>query len=170
MRTIGKAYRCYPEKGGIKVCLNPHTWRCDPDETKIVLLDGAEIVPVLGVGAFLGIGNALGFINYTVIWRYFSWTNQTLAMIVLWAASMYLFQEKKNYWITAVPATFMSAVSSTYFVLAPECLGSILNSKTAEGATIYNTAVAYPFGVIFAIAMLAIFLHATKKNTQKKAA
>ena len=35
-------------------------------------------VPVLGVGAFLGIGNALGFINYTVIWRYFSWTNQTL--------------------------------------------------------------------------------------------
>ena len=127
-------------------------------------------IPVLGVGAFLGIGNALGFINYTVIWRYFSWTNQTLAMIVLWAASMYLFQEKKNYWITAVPATFMSAVSSTYFVLAPECLGSILNSKTAEGATIYNTAVAYPFGVIFAIAMLAIFLHATKKNTQKKAA
>ena len=127
-------------------------------------------VPVLGVGAFLGIGNALGFINYTVIWRYFSWTNQTLAMIVLWAASMYLFQEKKNYWITAVPATFMSAVSSTYFVLAPECLGSILNSKTAEGATIYNTAVAYPFGVIFAVAMLAIFLHATKKNTQKKAA
>ena len=126
-------------------------------------------VPVLGVGAFLGIGNALGFINYTVIWRYFSWTNQTLAMIVLWAASMYLFQEKKNYWITAVPATFMSAVSSTYFILAPECLGSILNSKTAEGATIYNTAVAYPVGVIFAIAMLAIFLHATKKHAAKNA-
>ena len=127
-------------------------------------------IPVLGVGAILGVGNALGKIDYTIIWRYFSWTNQTLAMIVLWAASMYLFQEKKNYWITAVPATFMSAVSSTYFVLAPECLGGLLNSKTAEGATIYNTAVAYPFGVIFAIAMLAIFLHATKKNTQKKAA
>ena len=126
-------------------------------------------IPVLGVGAFLGIGNALGFINYTVIWRYFSWTNQTLAMIVLWAASMYLFQEKKNYWITAVPATFMSAVSATYFILAPECLGSLLNSKTAEGATIYNTAVAYPVGVIFAIAMLAIFLHATKKRTAKNA-
>ena len=127
-------------------------------------------VPVLGVGAFLGIGNALGFINYTVIWRYFSWTNQTLAMIVLWAASMYLFKEKKNYWITAVPATFMSAVSCTYFVLAPECLGGLLNSKTAEGATIYNTAVAYPVGIIFAVAMLALFIHATKKHTEKKAA
>ena len=105
---------------------------------------------MLGVGAFLGIGNALGFINYTVIWRYFSWTNQTLAMIVLWAASMYLFKEKK-----------------TYFVLAPECLGGLLNSKTAEGATIYNTAVAYPVGVLFAVAMLAIFIHATKKSAAK---
>ena len=127
-------------------------------------------VPVLGVGAFLGIGNALGFINYTVIWRYFSWTNQTLAMIVLWAASMYLFKEKKNYWITAVPATFMSAVSATYFVLAPECLGGLLNHKIAEGAAVYNTAVAYPVGILFAIAMLALFIYATKKQTVKKTA
>ena len=127
-------------------------------------------IPVLGVGAFLGIGNALGFINYTVIWRYFSWTNQTLAMIVLWAASMYLFKEKKNYWITAVPATFMSAVSATYFVLAPECLGGLLNHKTAEGAIVYNTAVAYPVGILFAIAMLALFIYATKKQTVKKTA
>ena len=127
-------------------------------------------IPVLGVGAFLGIGNAMGFINYTVIWRYFSWTNQTLAMIVLWAASMYLFKEKKNYWITAVPATFMSAVSATYFVLAPECLGGLLNHKTAEGAIVYNTAVAYPVGILFAIAMLALFIYATKKQTVKKTA
>ena len=127
-------------------------------------------IPVLGVGSFLGIGNALGFINYTVIWRYFSWTNQTLAMIVLWAASMYLFKEKKNYWITAVPAAFMSAVSATYFVLAPECLGGLLNHKTAEGAIVYNTAVAYPVGILFAIAMLALFIYATKKQTVKKTA
>ena len=127
-------------------------------------------IPVLGIGAILGVGNALGKIDYTIIWRYFSWTNQTLAMIVLWAASMYLFYEKKNYWITAVPATFMSAVSCTYFVLAPECLGGLLNSKTAEGATIYNTAVAYPVGIVFAVAMLALFIHATKKHTEKKAA
>ena len=66
-----------------------------------------------------------------------------------------------------MPATFMSAVSATYFVLAPECLGGLLNSKAAEGAAIYNTAPAYPIGVIFAIAMLAIFLHATKKASQK---
>ena len=121
-------------------------------------------IPVLGIGAILGIGNALGKIDYNVIWRYFSWTNQTLAMIVLWAASMYLFKEKRNYWITAVPATFMSAVSMTYFFLAPECLGAFLNSKTAEGVTVYNTALAYPIGIIFAIVLLAIFLRAVKKQ------
>ena len=124
-------------------------------------------IPVLGVGAFLGIGNALGFIDYTVIWRYFSWTNQTLAMIVLWAASMYLFYEKKNYWITAVPATFMSAVSATYFLLGNECLGQFLNHKTADGAVVYNTAVAYPVGIIAAALFLGIFLYSIKKRDVK---
>jgi hypothetical protein len=54
--------------------------------------------------------------------------------------------------------------------LAPECLGGLLNSKTAEGATIYNTAVAYPVGILFAAAMLALFIHATKKAGVRKAA
>lgn len=133
-------------------------------------------VPVLGVGAVLGVGNALGFIDYTIIWRYFSWTNQTLAMIVLWAASMYLFYDKKNYWITAVPATFMSAVSATYFVLAPECLGKLVNTYDAEGKLLaYNTLVAYPIGIIVAVLFLGIFLYSIKKrnvspqyNTLKK--
>ena len=125
-------------------------------------------VPVLGIGAILGIGNATGLIDYTVIWRYFSWTNQTLAMIVLWAAAMFLFTEKKNFWIAAVPATFMSAVSCTYFILAPECLGGLLNGKTADGAVIYNTAVAYHIGIVFAAILLAVFIRATKKHGTKK--
>ena len=117
-------------------------------------------IPVLGVGAFLGYGNTLGFIDYSIIWRYFSWTNQTLAMIVLWSASMYLFKEKRNYWITVVPATFMSAVSITYFLMAPECLGLIPFFKQ-------NTMVAYPGGIIAAIVFLVIFLRATKKEVKE---
>ena len=113
-------------------------------------------VPVLGVGAVLGIGNALGYIDYQVIWRYFSWTNQTLAMIVLWAGSMYMAREKKNYWITAVPATFMSAVSVTYFFAADECVNLGLS-------------VAYPIGIIAAAAFLGIFLYAARKQEKKLA-
>ena len=77
-------------------------------------------------------------------------------MIVLWAGATYLAKEKKNFWIGAVPATFMSAVSSTYFVMAPECLGLIPFFKN-------NIAVAYPFGIIFAAAMFAIFWTRTRK-------
>ena len=80
-------------------------------------------------------------------------------MIVLWAASMYLFKEKKNYWITTVPAVFMSAVSMTYFFCAPECLG-------AFGLT---TAVAYPAGIILAALFLILFLRATKKPVSGEA-
>ena len=102
-------------------------------------------VPLLAVGAFVG------HLDYSIVWRYFSWTNQTLAMIVLWTASMYLFREKKNYWITAVPATFMSAVSMTYFFCAPECLH-------------LSTTIAYPVGLVLAALFLGIFIYATKKQ------
>ena len=119
-------------------------------------------VPLLLIGAFVG------HLDYSIVWRYFSWTNQTLAMIVLWAASMYLFHQKKNYWVTAVPATFMSAVSCTYFLLGNECLGQFLNTKDAAGAVVYNTAVAYPVGIIFAAVLLFIFLRTTKKQLAKK--
>ena len=112
-------------------------------------------IPVLGAGAIIS------QLDYTIVWRYFSWTNQTLAMIVLWAASMYLFREKKNYWITAAPATFMTAVSITYFMLGNECLGQFLNK---DG---YNTALAYPVGIIAAALFLGIFLYSIKKRDVK---
>ena len=102
-------------------------------------------VPLLAAGA------VIGHLDYTIIWRYFSWTNQTLAMIVLWTASMYLFREKKNYWITVVPATFMSAVSMTYFFYAPECLN-------------LGTKIAYPAGIVLAAVFLGIFWKATRNK------
>ena len=119
-------------------------------------------IPVLGIGAILGFGNALGKIDYQIIWRYFSWSNQTLAMIVLWAGAMYLAQNKRNYWICAVPATFMSAVSMTYFMMAGECMGLISFFKN-------NAKVGYPVGLIFAVACLALFL-SKAKNAASKAA
>ncbi len=102
----------------------------------------------------LCIGGLISLLDYSVVWRYFSWTNQTLAMIVLWTASMYLYMEKKNYWLTAVPATFMSAVSMTYFFSAPECLG-------------LSSAIAYPVGLIIAATFLAFFLFVIYKRDPK---
>lgn len=103
-------------------------------------------VPLLGLGAIVA------HLDYIVVWRYFSWTNQTLAMIVLWTAAMYLFKHQKNYWLCAVPATFMSAVSMTYFFYAKECLN-------------LGTGIAYPVGIVLAACFLGLFLYATKKAT-----
>ena len=102
-------------------------------------------VPLLLAGAFIS------QLNYSVVWRYFSWSNQTLAMIALWTASMYLFKNKRNYLITVVPAVFMSAVSVTYFFCAPECLH-------------LSVLVAYPVGIIAAVIFLGIFILSIKKR------
>ncbi len=66
------------------------------------------------------IGFLLTQINFAIIWRYFAWSNQTLAMVVLWAVTVYLAQERKFYWVTLIPAVFMTAVTTTYLLLAPE--------------------------------------------------
>lgn len=100
--------------------------------------------PLLIVGALLS------QIDFNIIWRYFSWSNQTLAMIALWAASAYLLKNKKNYYITMIPATFMSAVTSTYILIAPEGFKLPIS-------------IAYPAGILFAVCCLAAFLNSTKK-------
>lgn len=71
-------------------------------------------IPLFAIGFFLT------QINFDIIWRYFAWSNQTLATVVLWTITVYLVKYKKNYWITFIPALFMTAVVSTYLFLAPE--------------------------------------------------
>ena len=63
--------------------------------------------------------NAEGF---KIIWRYFAWSNQTLSVFTLWAITVYLVQEKKQYIIALLPALFMTCVSVTYICIAPEGL------------------------------------------------
>lgn len=58
--------------------------------------------------------------GFDVIWRYMAWSNQTLAMVVLWAVTIYLVQERKMYLISLVPAIFMTIVCSCYILIAPE--------------------------------------------------
>lgn len=87
------------------------------------------------------IGIALTFIDFTIIWRYFSWANQTLAMIMLWAASAYMVQAKKNYWITTIPAVFMSAVTCAYILQAPE--GFRLPAMLSNGISVAFAAVLF---------------------------
>ena len=69
---------------------------------------------------FYSLRDAAGF---DMIWRYFAWSNQTLSVFTLWAITVYLVTAGKNYWITLVPAFFMTGVCSTYLCIAPEGFG-----------------------------------------------
>jgi carbon starvation protein CstA len=90
------------------------------------------------------IGYLLTRIDFSIIWRYFAWANQTLSMIVLWAITVYLTQEKKFYWITLIPAVFMTAVTTTYLLYAPE--GFALSRE-----------ISYSIGAILSIGSLVAF-------------
>lgn len=108
----------------------------------------AITIPLLGLAAILT------QLDFNVLWRYFSWSNQTLAMITLWVVTAYLLKHKKNRWdsiISAVPATFMSAVTSTYILVAKEGLR-------------LSTKIAYPLGIIFAAVCFGFYIRTLVKK------
>ncbi|MBP3252972.1 MAG: carbon starvation protein A [Bacteroidales bacterium] len=76
-----------------------------------------------------------------VLWRYFAWSNQTLSIFTLWACTVYLFKEKRQFIITIIPAMFMTAVCFTYILVAPE-----------------GFHIPYNIGVACGIAVAAVFL------------
>ena len=112
-------------------------------------------IPILSAGLLIC------QIDYSVIWRYFSWSNQTLAMITLWMASTYLAKERRNVMICVIPASFMSAMTATYFLVAPECLG-LLWSKIGVGEHTYYP-IATAIGLAFACICIAVFIRRTRK-------
>ena len=106
-------------------------------------------IPLLAVSA------VLTQLDFNVLWRYFSWSNQTLAMIALWVASSYLVKNKSRWYtslLTALPATLMTAVSMTYILVAKEGLK-------------LSTGIAYPIGLAAAFIMFMLYIcNVLKKN------
>ncbi|MGB9814001.1 MAG: carbon starvation protein A [Thermovenabulum sp.] len=98
------------------------------------------------------VGAVLSQIDFQIIWRYFAWSNQTLAMIMLWTGAVYLAREGRFHWIATLPATFMTAVSVTYILQAPEGLR-------------LPTSVSYPVGLVVALLTFVYFLLKARQNT-----
>lgn len=77
----------------------------------------------ISVPVFIMVGILLWFSisdpnGFTIIWRYFGWANQTLAVFILWSATVYLLRKGKAYMLTLIPACFMSAVVVTFICIA----------------------------------------------------
>ncbi|MCK3683123.1 carbon starvation protein A [Maribellus sp. YY47] len=114
---------------------------------------------LISIPLFL-IGFLLTQIDFSIIWRYFAWSNQTLATVVLWTITVYLAKEQKFYWMTLIPAVFMTAVITTYLMFAPE--GFSLSKE-----------ISYSVGMSISVISLAaffVYLRALKKEKVKQTA
>lgn len=77
-------------------------------------------LPLFVGSAFLLWYNIADANGFNTIWRYFGWSNQTLAVFMLWTATVYLYLRnpgKAYYLITLLPALFMSAVCVTFILV-----------------------------------------------------
>ena len=75
----------------------------------------------LAVPLFL-ISFGLTFIDFSLIWRYFAWSQLIVATIVLFAASAYLMKKEKQYIIALAPAVVCTLIAFAYILQAPEGL------------------------------------------------
>ena len=118
-------------------------------------------VPLLLAGGLLTWYSLHDDKGFQSVWRYFSWSNQTLAMIALWVSTSYLIKNGKSRFaslLTALPAAFMTAVSITYILTATEGFGLDYQVSAIVGIA----AAAAAFGIY-----LTIWIAAMKGKTTK---
>jgi len=115
-------------------------------------------IPLLTVGGFLTWVSIVNNDGFQTVWRYFSWSNQTLAMIALWVMTAYLLKKGKYRFgslLTALPATFMTAVSTTYILVADEGLK-------------LNRTISLPIGIGTAAVLICVYLFFLISNLRSK--
>ena len=100
------------------------------------------------------ISAALVFVDFDVLWRYFAWTNQTLATCFLWTAAVWLLRKGRNAWIAFLPAVFMTVVVTSYILAAPE------GFRLPEGISVVT-------GLVVATALAICFLRYMHTHKQK---
>ena len=66
----------------------------------------------------LGVGYLMTFLDFSLIWRYFAFSNMLLSTSVLWLATKYLFDRGTFHWIVSIPAVIGTAISVSYIATA----------------------------------------------------
>lgn len=90
--------------------------------------------PLFVAASFLLWFNIADANGFNIIWRYFGWSNQTLAVFTLWTATVYLAREHKPYIITLIPALFMTVVCTSFACYSNTMLNLGLTASYCAGA------------------------------------
>ena len=81
----------------------------------------------------------LTFIDFSLIWRYFAWSQLIVATVVLYSATVYLMKTEKHYIISFIPAIVCTLIAFAYILQAPE--GLRLPSMISNIISIIATAI-----------------------------
>lgn len=89
--------------------------------------------------------------GFNLLWRYFGFTNQLVAVFALAMITVYLKTEGKNYFISLVPGTFYSFIVTSY--ICHENIGLGLEARIGHlfGLSPESYAISYTIGIIVAI-------------------
>ncbi|MBR3302887.1 MAG: hypothetical protein IKI67_01710, partial [Bacteroidales bacterium] len=143
----------------------------------IIKLDQKSIVKRLYICIpMFVIGFIITLINYEVLWRYFSWANQTLSVFTLWAITVYLYKKPRtlqkqnlqeapqkgakvkgrcNYLISLFPALFMTFICTLFLFSSNQMVGLQMMSGSLIS-----------LGIII-LTLVAVMLHAKALSTKE---
>ena len=80
-------------------------------------------IPMFGVSIAMLVWQIENPDGFNTIWQYFGWSNQALSVFTLWTVTVYLVRNNKCYWVTLIPALFMTTVCSTYAFVSKQMFG-----------------------------------------------
>lgn len=120
-------------------------------EQKTIKSRLAISLPIFAVTLIVLIYSVSDKEGFNLIWRYFAWCNQALSVFTLWAITVFLRKRGNYWWVTFVPAIFMTMVCSTFIFISPDCLG-------------LNKTISYTAGAVVTIMTVMVFL----KNMKSK--
>lgn len=107
----------------------------------------ALTIPMFAICAVIIFWSNLNPEGFNILWNYFSWSNQLMAVCSLSVATVYLRSKKKNFWIALIPCMFMSFICFDYILwVSPENmkgapLGFGLDYKTALVIALHDAAI-----------------------------
>ncbi len=112
--------------------------------------------PLFAAGLLILVFSLADAKGFNTIWRYFAWSNQTLAVVTLWSITVFLYRDNKPYLISMIPALFMTMVVTTFIFISPTGFG-------------LSPTLSYFLGGIITLAIMELF-HIRERNLAAKSA
>ena len=92
--------------------------------------------------------------DFSTVWNYVGIGNQILATIVLWTAAAYLINKGRSHWMCSLPASFLTFVCVSYFIMAPY----------KNGGLHLDPVIGYVAGALATAVLLGLCIRRSVKN------